>query len=191
MPTVDKVETRGVRLWLRALLSRYEQAGLFDYLDWDDLPKLEIAEREVQEIFAEVGMTLAQLMQVEHGMNAVLRAERARPSDQLPKYEHLGFGRARAELHRLVTERCAPGILEPQLKVLQRANALRNHLVHGEVSLAIHSLDSPWPGAIAEVFWLGGDNSDALDSGDLRASRRLAEDALDAVVDIMATLRMP
>lgn len=181
-------ELRPVRLWLRALLDRYEAASLYDFYDWTQLRELDVAEREVQCVFAEIGMVLAQLMQVEHAMNAVVRAARKTAPGNPAPARHLTFGNARKSLRKIVDERCPQGLVGPQLALLERANTLRNHLVHGEVSVVVGPPDSPHSGDILEIFWLDGDQSDALD---VPAARALAEDALDAVVDVMAALDLP
>lgn len=180
-------ERRPVRLWLRALLDRYEAANLHGFYEWSQLREAEVAEREIQGVFAEVGMVIAQLMQVEHGMNAVVRAARGAIGSPLRDH-YLTFGTAREALRTVVGERCPPGLVDRQLALLEQANTLRNHLVHGEVSVAIGSPGSPHSGQVLEIFWLDGDQSDALD---VESARALAEEALDAVVDIMAALEMP
>lgn len=51
-------ERRHVRLWLRALIDRYEKANMHEEIDSDQLFELSVAEDEIQTIFEEVGLIL-------------------------------------------------------------------------------------------------------------------------------------
>lgn len=177
-----------VRLWLRALLDRYDEHRLLDYHEYDRLSELGVAETYVQDLFADVGLVIAQLMQVEHGMNAVLDAHIDREAGTRLPRRHRMFGNARTQLVTLVDTKTSGGLLAGQLDILDRANTLRNHLAHGEVNVAVHPSGTPWAGEVAEVFWFDGDRSDVLD---VPASRELANEALNAVVDIMMALDLP
>lgn len=174
-----------VRLWQRALVERYEEAGLESPSDED----FGAHEAHAQEIFAEVGMILAQLQQVEHGLNEVLRASMS--SDEKQEYRHSEFGPALKQTKALVEHRCPPGLLERPLDVLAQARSLRNHLTHGELSVGWAHPEFETGGkdsVIVIELWEDGDDTKELE---VVKSRRLAEDALDAVVAIMMGLGFP
>jgi hypothetical protein len=196
------VELGRVRMWQRVAVERRIDGPRTDALDWDLAWELDRTEAGLQQVYAEVGMILAQLSQVEAAVKAARRG--LADVDKAPKQT---FGQALRDLLRILDERDDAQLFVDEVDVLLRALTVRNHLAHGTVSVAICARGGPHEGEVAEVFWLDGslrtnegnaatvteswtipDDLLAIleDALDLPALRQVAETAVDAAVSILA-----